>query len=110
MSKLYNKSFKETKNKFEDILTIVNNNLESKCPFSINGENLTYRDFFNGMIYTQLAHAKKEENVFCRRYKTEFFKYLALDTFLRCIKMIHSNLGKINSLNEETFSIKHQKG
>lgn len=106
-SKFYNKycQDKEVVNKFLELRDILNSELDKSWPFLINGQKLTFRDIFNGFIYTKIAHSKiGGHEVFQNLTKQSFGYYLALDYFIRCISLVHDILIMINHLNKIAFA------
>ena len=95
---------KEVVNKFVELRDILNSEFDKSWPFLINSQKLTFRDIFNGFIYTKIAHSKSSLEVFQKLTKQSFGYYLALDYFIRCISLVHDILTMINHLNKIAFT------
>jgi hypothetical protein len=111
LAQLYDKecSNVEIKHMFDKVHHTINSELDRICPFRFNDEEVSYRTIFDGMIYTRLAHSNKTHHrVFSEMTKHPFGYYLALDAFVRCIKMIHENLAVIDQLNKKAFCNKRE--
>lgn len=90
--------------KFDELQEILKSEFDKSWPFLINGQKLTFRDIFDGFIYTKIAHSNTGSHlVFQNLTKQSFGYYLALDYFIRCVNLIHDILTMINHLNNIAF-------
>lgn len=107
LSKFYetNCHDQEIKNKFAELRSIFNSELDKAWPFSYNNQKLTFRDIFDGFIYSKIAHSNVESHkIFHNLTKHPFGYNLAFDYFLRCINLVHDILTMISHLNKIAFA------
>ena len=107
LNEFYNKYCHDNEilNKFVELRDIFKSEFDKSWPFLINGQKLTFRDIFDGFIYTKIAHSKKGSHlVFKNLTKQSFGYYLALDYFIRCVSLIQDILTMINHLNNIAFN------
>ncbi len=89
---------------FMEVREAINRELDRDLWFKFNGETVTYRTIFDGMIYSRFAHANKGEHQLFEKMATHPFGYmLAMDEFLRCIRVVHIGLLFVNKLNAAAF-------
>lgn len=90
---------------FEEVRRTLDSELNSYCPFCFNTKPVSYRELFDGMIYAHFAHSRNgaKHSQFIEMKQDAFGYYLALDAFIRCLKMFHGNLAVINNLNKKAF-------
>src|ERR1700732_5164214 len=82
----------------------LNRELDRDLWFKFNGETLTHRTIFQGMIYSRFVHAKKRKHELFEKMATHPFGYmLAMDEFLRCVRVVHTGLLFVNKLNAAAF-------
>ena len=94
----------EIKNKFTELRTILNSELDNAWPFKYKNQKLTFRDIFEGFIYSKLAHSNVEKHkIFHNLTKQTFGYYLVFDYFLRCINLVHYIITMISHLNKIAF-------
>jgi hypothetical protein len=106
ISKLYAAKFGDTKvqTDFESLRSLWKSQLDNPLWFKYNKHKLTYGELFQGMIYAKLAHSNSESHrVFASLVANPFGYVLALDSFLRCIDLIHNCLVLMRNLNVEAF-------
>lgn len=91
---------------FEGIRSRFNSELDRELWFRINGEPITYREVFLGMIYSQFAHAnQKDKHPLFKGLKKESFTFhFSLDAFIRCIDLSHRCLALVHELNKAAFA------
>jgi len=95
----------EKNEKFSELRNILNSEFDKSWPFLFNGKQLSFRNIFEGFIYSKFAHSKvKNHEIFNDLTKHSFGYYLAFDYFLRCISLIQDILTMIKHLNKTTFS------
>jgi len=106
MARLYER---ECKNgpliiRFRTIRDRINSELDRTLWYRFNGKAVTYRMVFEGMIYSQFAHADRNKHQLFLDLSDHPFGYmLAMDSFLRCIILVHSGLLLIRNLNTVAF-------
>lgn len=108
LSKFYEAHCQDTKSidKFNELRNILNSELDRVWPFIFNGETLTFRNIFEGFIYSRIAHTNvKRHRIFHEMTERPFGYYLAYDYFLRCISLVHNVLTMISDLNKVAFPI-----
>ena len=106
LSKVYETHYRgqEINEKFAELRGVFNSELDRTWPFRFNEKKVTYREIFMGFIYAKLAHSNAERHqVFHDMTRHSFGYYLAFDTFLRCINLVHDILSMINQLNKMAF-------
>jgi hypothetical protein len=106
IAKLYETSHANTQAQkdFESIRSLFNNQLNNQIWFKYNNRTLTYHQLFDGMIYAKFAHSNTEAHPVLASLVSNPFGYmLALDSFLRCIDLVHNCLVLMRNLNNETF-------
>jgi hypothetical protein len=95
---------KENIRKYNELCIIFNAELDKIWPFKFNGQILTFRDIFEGFIYSKIAHSKIDSHkIFNDLIDQPFGKYLAFDYFIRCINLIQDILTLISQLNKISF-------
>lgn len=107
LSKIYetNCHDQEIKNKFAKLLSDFNSELDKAWPYRYNDQKLTYRDIFNGFIYSEIAHSNVESHkIFHNLIKHPFGYNLAFYDFLNCIDLVHDILTRISHLNKNAFA------
>lgn len=107
LSKFYetNCPDQEIKKKFVELHRIFNSELDKEWPFLYNDQKLTFRDIFDGFIYSKIAHRNvNRHKIFHNLTKHPFGYFLALDYFLRCINFVHEILTMIGNLNKVAFA------
>lgn len=110
LSKFYETYCKDNKSidKFNELRDILNYELDRIWPFRFNGETLTFRNIFDGFIYSRIAHNHvNRHRVFHDMTERPFGYYLAYDYFLRCISLVHNVLLMISDLNKVAFAGMH---
>jgi hypothetical protein len=61
-------------------------------------------NYLPGMIYSRFAHTNRGEHDLFETMTTHPFGYmLAMDEFLRCIRVVHAGLLFVNKLNADAF-------
>lgn len=96
---------KEINDKYSELHSILNSELDRAWFFRFNNQKLSFRDILDGFIYTKIAHSKiGSHKIFHDMTKHPFGYYLALDYFLRCINLIHDILTMICHLNKIAFT------
>jgi len=106
MAALYNRECKDSKvlEQFMELRDAINRELDRELWFKFNAKTVTYRTIFDGMIYARFAHAKTREHELFDKMATHPFGYiLAMDEFLRCIRVVHTGLLFVNKLNAAAF-------
>jgi hypothetical protein len=103
---LYKRECKDPKllEQFMEVREAINRELDRELWFKFNNKTVTYRAIFEGMIYSRFAHAKKSRHALFDKMATHPFGYmLAMDEFLRCIRVFHTGLLFVNKLNAAAF-------
>lgn len=91
--------------KFSELRNILNSELDKSWPFRFNSQNMTFRDIFEGFMYSKFSHSNVENHkVFNNLIEHPLGNYLALDCFLRCINLIHDIITMIYNLNKIAFT------
>ncbi len=106
IASLYKRECKDAKllERFIEVREAINRELDRDLWFKFNGETVTYRAIFEGMIYSRFAHANKGAHKLFETMATHPFGYmLAMDEFLRCIRVVHTGLLLVNKLNAAAF-------
>jgi len=94
----------ESLKQFKEIRDAMNGALNSELWFRFNGQPMTYRMLFEGMIYTRLAHASKNKHALFDEMTTHPFGLeMAMAEFLKCVCALHAALVFINKLNRAAF-------
>jgi hypothetical protein len=90
--------------RFMEVRDAINRELDRDLWFKFNGETVTYRSIFQGMIYSRFAHTNKGKHDLFEKMTTHPFGYmLAMDEFLRWIRVVHTGLLFVNKLNAKAF-------
>ena len=106
LKKFYNQHSDNEENikKYNELCSIFNAELDNTWPFKFNDQVLTFRNIFEGFIYSKIAHSNiNSHKLFNDLVNQPFGYYLAYDYFIRCINLIHDILTLISQLNKSSF-------
>jgi len=89
---------------FREIRDALNGALDRDTWFRFNDQRVTYRAIFEGMIYSEFAHANKRKHALFQQMIRHPFGYmLTMGEFLRCIGAVHCGLVLLRNLNSRAF-------
>ena len=91
---------------FERVRSKFNNELDKTLFYKVNDKPITYRQVFDGMIFSQFAHSNQKDKhvLFDGLKKNSCTYWWTMDTFLRCINFVHTCLAEVNELNKQAFA------
>ena len=90
--------------RFRQVRDTINSELDRSIWFKFNDQTVTYRVIFNGMIYSRFAHSERNQHALFQQMSDHPFGYmLAMDSFLRCIDLVHRGLVLVRDLNTCAF-------
>ena len=90
---------------FIEVHEAFNHALDQNVWFKFNGQEITYRALFDGMIYSEFAHTNKAGHALFQQIIVHpFGDMAAMNEFLKCIAIAHTCLVRIKALNREAFS------
>ena len=89
---------------FNAVRDMINSELDRSTWFRFNGQTVTYGAIFMGMIYSEFAHADRNKHALFQQMSAHGFGYmLAMDSFLRCVHLVHRGLVLVRNLNASAF-------